>query len=192
MSNDKTPTANGNRPGQAILLSAASVLTAAFLFSSAALFAQATGGAQQEIKPREGLKQSITDQEIQLMRQDIRAQRRQIVAANLPLSTEESAKFWPVYDQYIGETIKINDGRYGLVKDYAANYSTMTDAKAADFIRKWIESDKSMIDLRLKYVPIVEKVLSMKKSAMFFQIDRRAQLMIDLQLASQIPLISPQ
>ena len=192
MSNDKTPTANGNRPGQAILLSAASVLTAAFLFSSAALFAQATGGAQQEIKPREGLKQSITDQEIQLMRQDIRAQRRQIVAANLPLSTEESAKFWPVYDQYIGETIKINDGRYGLVKDYAANYSTMTDAKAADFIRKWIESDKSMIDLRLKYVPIVEKVLSMKKSAMFFQIDRRTQLMIDLQLASQIPLISPQ
>jgi hypothetical protein len=191
MSNDKTPTANGNRPGQAILLAAASVLTAAFLFSSAALFAQATGGAQQEIKPREGLKQSITDQEIQLMRQDIRAQRRQIVAANLPLSTEESAKFWPVYDQYIGETIKINDGRYGLVKDYAANYSTMTDAKAADFIRKWIESDKSMIDLRLKYVPIVEKVLSMKKSAMFFQIDRHAQLMIDLQLASQIPLISP-
>jgi hypothetical protein len=192
MNVDKTLTANGKQPGQAILLAAASALTAAFLFSPAALVAQAGGGVQQEINPRESLKQSTTDQEIQLMRQDIRAQRRQIVAANLPLSTEESAKFWPVYDQYIGETIKINDGRYALVKDYAANYSTMTDAKAADFIRKWIESDKSMIDLRLKYVPIVEKVLSMKKSAMFFQIDRRAQLMIDLQLASQIPLISPQ
>jgi hypothetical protein len=191
MNNDKTLTSKGKRPGQAIL-AAASALTAAFLFSPAALVAQAAGGAQQEIKPRENPKQSITDQEIQLMRQDIRAQRRQIVAANLPLSTEESAKFWPVYDQYIGETIKINDARYAMVKDYAANYSTMTDAKAADFVRKWIELDKSMIDLRLKYIPIVEKVLSMKKSAMFFQIDRRVQLMIDLQLASQIPLISPQ
>lgn len=67
----------------------------------------------------------------------------------------------------------------------------MNDAKAADFIRKWIEADKSMIDLRLKYIPIVEKVLSMKKSAMFFQIDRRVQLMIDLQLASQVPLVYP-
>jgi hypothetical protein len=190
MNGDRNLTVKGKRTGEVIMLAAASVLTAALLFSPAALVAQAAGGAQQEINPREGLKQSITDQEIQLMRQDIRAQRRQIVAANLPLSTEESAKFWPVYDQYIGETIKINDGRYALVKDYAANYSTMTDAKAADFIRKWIESDK--IDLRLKYVPIVEKVLSMKKSAMFFQIDRRTQLMIDLQLASQIPLISPQ
>jgi hypothetical protein len=88
---------NGNKTltkrkclGQAILLAAASALTAAFLFSPAALVAQAGGGVQQEINPRESLKQSTTDQEIQLMRQDIRAQRRQIVAANLSLSTEES------------------------------------------------------------------------------------------------------
>jgi hypothetical protein len=192
MSNDKTLTTKRKRLGQAVMLAAESTLTAALLFSPAALFAQAAGSAQQEINPREGLKQSITDQEIQLMRQDIRAQRRQIVAANLPLSTEESAKFWPVYDQYIGETIKINDERYALVKDYAANYTTMTDSKAADYIRKWIGLDKSMIDLRLKYIPTVEKVLSLKKSAMFFQIDRRVQMMIDLQLSSQVPLVNPQ
>jgi hypothetical protein len=191
MNNEKNLTAKGKRPGQAILLTAASALTAAFLFSPAALVAQAAAGAGQEINPRESLKQSVTDQEIQLMRQDIRAQRRQIVAANLPLSTEESTKFWPVYDQYIGETIKINDGRYALIKDYAANYGTMTDAKAAEFIRRWIGQDKSMIDLRLKYIPLVEKALSSKKSAMFFQIDRRVQLMIDLQLTSQIPIINP-
>jgi len=191
MNGEKTLTVKGKRPGQAIMLTAASALTTAFLFSPSALFAQTASGAQQEISPRESLKQSITDQEIQLMRQDLQAQRRQVVAANLPLTTDESAKFWPVYDQYIGEAVKINDVRFALVKDYAANYSTMTDAKAADLIRKWIEMDKSMIDLRLKYIPIVEKVLSEKKSAMFFQIDRRVQLMIELQLASQVPLINP-
>ena len=191
MNGEKALTVKAKCPGQAIMLVAASMLSVVILLVPSALFAQAASGAQQEVSPRENLKQSITDQEIQLMRQDIRAQRRQVVAANLPLTTEESAKFWPVYDQYVGEAIKINDVRFGLVKDYPSNYSTMTDAKAADFIRKWVELDKTMIDLRLKYIPIVEKVLSMKKSAMFFQIDRRVQLMIDLQLASQIPLINP-
>ena len=191
MTCDNTLTVKGKHPGQAIMLAAASTLTAAILFSPSALFAQVASSTQQGISPRENLKQSITDQEIELLRQDIRTQRRQVVAANLPLTTDESAKFWPVYDLYIGETIKINDIRFALVKDYAANYSAMNDAKAADFIRKWIEADKSMIDLRLKYIPIVEKVLSMKKSAMFFQIDRRVQLMIDLQLASQVPLVNP-
>ena len=192
MNKDKTLTAKGRRPGQAILLRAVSALTAVFLLSPVALVAQAAAGAGQEVNTRESLKLAITDQEIQLLRQDIRSQRRQIVSANLPLSTEESAKFWPVYDQYIGETIKINDVRYALIKDYGANYSTMTDAKAADYIRKWTNLDKSMIDLRLKYIPLVEKVLSTKKSAMFFQIERRVQLMIDFQISSQIPLINPQ
>jgi len=180
MTSDNTRKARQKRLQQAITLAAA-----ALLFTPLALFAQATPGGRQPTR------QSITDQEIQLMRQDVRNERRQIVAANLPLTTDEGAKFWPVYDQYIGETIKINDLRYALVKEYVASYSTMTDAQAADFIRRWIDLDKSMIDLRLKYVPIVEKVLPLKKAAMFMQIDRRVQLLIDIQLASQIPLINP-
>ncbi len=51
--------------------------------------------------------------------------------------------------------------------------------------------DKAMIDLRLKYMPMVEKILPQTKSTLFFQIDRRVQLMIDIQLASMMPLISP-
>jgi len=173
-------------------LAAVSVLAAACLFVPPALLAQTIVGGQQEAGSQQSLRQYITDQEIQLMRQDVRAERRQLVAANLPLTTEESSKFWPVYDQYIAETIKINDTRYALLKDYAANYSNMTDAKAADFISKIIEVDKALIELREKYIPIVEQVLPKRKAAMFLQIDRRLQLMIDLQLASQIPLISRQ
>ena len=179
------------RRDRAIATAGAIVIAAAIV--TMPLFAQAPpGGGQQQPASREALRQSITDQEIQLLRQDIRAQRRQIVAANLPLTTEEAATFWPVYDQYIAETIKVNDARYALIKDYATNYDTMTDAKAADFIRRWVDVDRSMIDLRAKYIPIVEKVLPLKKAAMFVQIDRRTQLMIDLQLASQIPMIRPQ
>jgi len=45
--------------------------------------------------------------------------------------------------------------------------------------------------LRLKYIPNFEKVVSAKKTALFFQLDRRLSLIIDLQLASSIPLVQP-
>jgi Spy/CpxP family protein refolding chaperone len=176
--------ANEKRLKQAFAFAAALLLTAG------TLFAQAAAGGQIPKGSREDLKQSITDQEIQLMRQDLRDQRRQIVAANLPLTTEESARFWPVYDQYIAEEIKINDTRYTLIKEYAANYSNLADTKAAEYIRRTMEIDKSLIDLRLKFIPQFEKVLGERKAAMFVQIDRRVQLMVDLQLASMIPIIT--
>ena len=177
--------------GRAIILVVAGVIVASFLLPPSATFAQAAAGGQGKSAPQSLTRQSITEQEIQLMREDVRAERRQIVAANLPLSTEESAKFWPVYDQYIAEEVKVNDARFALIKEYAANYTTMTDAKAAEYIRRTMDIDKALIDLRVKYIPIIEKVLPMRKTAMFFQIDRRVRLMIDLQLVGQIPLISP-
>jgi hypothetical protein len=159
-----------------------SILTAAVLCVSTHLFAKVST----EITP-----QSIGDQEIKLLRQNVQDQRRQLVAANIPLTTEESAKFWPIYDQYIAEVAKINDARYERIKWYAANYTTMTDQEATDYIGKVFATDKAMIDLRQKYQSNFEKALSKKKAAMFVQMDRRVQMMIDLQLASKIPLINP-
>ncbi len=153
--------------------------------------AHAAGTVESAASPA-SLMNSITDQQLELMRMDIRNKRRQIVAANLPLTTDESAKFWPVYDKYIAETVKINDGRYSLLKEYVTNYNTMTDAQATRYIQKLIDADKTMLDLRAKYMPLVEKAVSQRKSAIFAQIDRRVQMMIELQLASQIPLINPQ
>jgi hypothetical protein len=51
--------------------------------------------------------------------------------------------------------------------------------------------DADNTQLRLKYVPEFEKVISPKKTAMFFQIDRRVSMLIELQLASQVPLVKP-
>jgi hypothetical protein len=135
--------------------------------------------------------EQVNEANIQLMREDIRAQRKKIVAANLPLTETEATKFWPVYDRYIGETIKVNDVRYGLIKEYAQNYETLTDAQATSYIKRWMALDADNTQLRLKYVPEFEKVISPKKTAMFFQIDRRVSMLIELQLASQVPLVKP-
>ena len=135
--------------------------------------------------------EQVNDANIQLWRQDIRAQRKKIVAANMPLTETEATKFWPLYDRYFADTIKISDARFALIKEYAQSYSNMTDAQADDFIKRWIAFDEDSTQLRLKYIPEFEKVISHKKTALFFQIDRRLSMMVELQLASQVPLVKP-
>ena len=135
--------------------------------------------------------QGNVDQDVELLRKDLRSQKKQIIAANLQLTDAEAVKFWPIYDQYVAELTKINDAKYGVIKEYATNYDTLTDDQAIGLSKNLLSVDTQVAQLRLKYVPIVSKVLSGKKTALFFQIDRRLTMLIDLQLASQIPIIQP-
>jgi hypothetical protein len=134
---------------------------------------------------------AAADLDIQMVRQDIRDHRKQIMAANLVLTPDEATKFWPVYDQYINETIKINDSRWDLMKDYATNYDKMSDDLAADYMKRSAAVDQQLIALREKYVPIFGKIVSPKKTALWYQIDRRLDLAINLQLASMVPAVGP-
>jgi hypothetical protein len=133
----------------------------------------------------------ISEMEINMMRKDLRDQKKQIIAANMPLTGDEAAKFWPLYDAYTQETIKLNDDRLRLVKDYAANYKTMTDDGAASYIRNWIKADQAASKLRLDWISKFEHEVGEKKAAIFFQLDRRISLMLELQLAAQVPLVQP-
>ncbi|MGB7439400.1 MAG: hypothetical protein WBR26_24220 [Candidatus Acidiferrum sp.] len=135
---------------------------------------------------------TVTDQDIQLLRQDVRSQKKQLVAANLTLTDAEATKFWPVYDQYAAEMTKIGDQKYALIKEYAQNFGSLTDAQAQSLLNRSLALDEAIAQLRIKYVPIVNKVLPGTKTATFFQIDRRLSALIDLQVANQIPLVQDQ
>jgi 1-aminocyclopropane-1-carboxylate deaminase/D-cysteine desulfhydrase-like pyridoxal-dependent ACC family enzyme len=129
------------------------------------------------------------DKDLELMRRDIKSSKKQIIAANLTLTDVEATKFWPVYDQYVVEMGKTYDDFYSVIKDYAANQKTMTDAQASSMIKRWAEIQVHQAQVRQKYIPLVEKVIPGKKAALFFQIDRRLYAVIDLQVSSQIPLL---
>src|SRR5664279_11213 len=103
--------------------------------------------------------QTMTDQDIQLLRQDIRSRKKQLIAANLTLTADEATKFWPVYDQYTAELVKINDVKYATIKEYAENWGTMTDDQALSLINKSLGVDESVSKLRIKYVPVFQKVI---------------------------------
>jgi hypothetical protein len=158
------------------------------------LFAQApqsTPAGQDATANAEGATAKALDLNVQMIREDIRSHRKQITAANMTLTADEATKFWPIYDQYIQETIKINDVRWALIKDYAANYDKASDQLAQDYMSKSAATDQQLVALREKYVPLFEKVVSPKKTALWYQIDRRLDLMINLQLTALMPLVDP-
>jgi hypothetical protein len=135
--------------------------------------------------------QTTVDQDVDLLRKDVRSQKKQIIAANLQLTDAEAEKFWPVYDQYTAELVKVNDAKYAAIKEYAQNYGTLTDERAISLTKQILAVDGQATQLRERYVPIVGKVLSGKKTALFFQLDRRLVMLIDIQLATQLPMVQP-
>ena len=163
------------------------MMGAAWMLSGAAATASAQATAPQESHPH-----VISSQDLDLLRKDLRSKRKQLIAANLQLTDEEATKFWPVYDQYVAELIAINDKKFGLIQQYADNWGKMTNEQSLSFTRQWLDADIATAQLRQKYVPIVSKVLDGKKSATFFQLDRRIAMMIELQVSSQMPLVQSQ
>jgi Spy/CpxP family protein refolding chaperone len=133
--------------------------------------------------------QPTPDDFIDLLRKDVRSQKKQIIAENMDLSDAEAEKFWPVYDQYAAELSRIYDTKIALLKDYADNYSSMTGEQAENYIRKRAEVEQSIMQLRLKYMPAFRKVLSGRETALFYQLDWRLGLAIDVELV-QVPLIN--
>jgi hypothetical protein len=149
--------------------------------------AQATGA--QPAAPASDSPHALSSQEIDLLRKDIRSQKKQLIAQNLKLTDAEATKFWPIYDQYTAELVKINDKKYSVIQQYADKYATLTDQEAMSLIQQWQEVDIAAAQLRMKYVGTVAKAIGGRKAAAFGQLDRRISLIIELQLASRLPMV---
>ena len=132
------------------------------------------------------------DKDIALLRRNLRTEKKKLIAANLPLTETEATKFWPIYDQYSTELRKIKDKQYATFQDYADHFGTLTDEKAASLMKDWLDVDVAVTQLRAKYLPIVSKAIGGKKGATWAQLDRRIQMMVDLQLSSKTPLVQAQ
>lgn len=172
------------------VLSIVLIMNVPFLFPHGRAFAQNTS-PRVTSKPAGDDYVPITDEDIEMMRKDIRSQRKQIIAANMKLTDVEAEKFWPIYDQYVSDLVAINGKKYALIKQYVQSGGALSDAESEKAVQQWVDVDESVALLRRKYIPSFRKVLSPKNTALFYQLDRRVQLLIDLQLASSLPLIQP-
>jgi len=127
--------------------------------------------------------------DIEVARAQAAADRKQIVAANLPLTDQESTAFWPVYDDYRAAMKKVTDQKVALIKSYAASYNTLTDQQALDLLKQSQDISKSELDVKSSYVDKFKKVLPPKKVARYYQIESKLDAIVNYGLAKNIPLV---
>jgi hypothetical protein len=126
---------------------------------------------------------------VELLRADFKSDKLAIVTETLGLSAQEADAFWPVYRLYEAEVTKIGDQRIALIKDFAANYSSMTEVKAKEIASRSFDIEKKMVGLKQNYFKKMEKAVSATTAMRFFQVEKQIQSLIDLQVAQELPLV---
>jgi hypothetical protein len=112
-----------------------------------------------------------------------------IITEVMQFTNEEANAFWPIYREYDLELAKIGDARIALIEDYAQHYETMTDEKARELVEGALKLEGKRTKLKKKYFKKFDKVLPSKTVGKFFQLENQINLLIDLQIASELPLI---
>ena len=119
----------------------------------------------------------------------IRSNRKAMVAANLKLSDEEAAKFWPIYDRYQQELSATGDRMLAIINDYIAHFSDLSNEKALQLIEDYNAAETDRLKVRRSYIPEFAKVVPGRTVARFYQIENKMDAVIRYDLAASIPVV---
>ncbi len=149
------------------------------VFGSAGAFAQQASQLDDEDVVR------ILD----LVRADIAQQRVDLISTAMRFEPSESAAFWPIYRDFETELTAIGDARLAVIRDFAANFDTMSDAKARELGEQSLALAGRRHELRKQNFARLADEISPVIATRFLQVDNQLQMLLDLQLAAEIPLI---
>ena len=128
---------------------------------------------------------------MQILRDKIKADKKLLVARNMELTESEAAGFWPVYEQYQQQLANFNQRIDKLIESYAAVYRTnsMTDEAAKNIIADFVAVEKGEAAMKAFFVPKLSQVLPPKKVARYLQIESKIRAALKYELAEEIPLV---
>ena len=126
---------------------------------------------------------------IALMRSDVQAKKTEIVRQNLTLSDSDAEKFWPLQRSYENDLAKLGDQRLQVIREYAKNWENLSDATAKDLGSRLLDFQKKRVQLREKYFNRMAKEINAIVAAKFVQVEIQLEDLLDLGIASQVPLV---
>ena len=124
---------------------------------------------------------------IEVARAGMQADRSTIITAAMNFSDKDAAAFWPIYRQYAYERSKLDDRRVVVIKEYTQKYPTLTDAEAKGMAERMFECDSRQIALKKEYFKKFNKVLPALTVTKFFQVERRIDLLMDMNVEASLP-----
>ena len=131
------------------------------------------------------------DQNMQILRDKVKADKKLVVAANMDLTELEGKAFWPIYDSYQNDLQKINDrlGKAILAYANAYNNKSLTNAQAKQLSDEVLVIDQDEITLRKTYATRLARAIPGIKVARYLQIENKIRAAIRYDLAAGIPLV---
>jgi len=129
------------------------------------------------------------DELTQILRANLRAEKTKWVEANVQLTADQKDNFWALYRRYEADRTTIGNEWLANIKDYAEHYDSMTEEKAKELLDKAFDVEKKLLAVEEKHKNEMMKHLPATVVGRFFQIDRRLNLLMDVEAASQIPLV---
>jgi hypothetical protein len=129
------------------------------------------------------------DKAIAALRKDVQAGKADVLGKTMQLDSAQAAAFWPLYKLYQAEAQTVYDERVAIIQDLADHFDSLDDAKAKALLdRQFVYEDKKLA-LMKKYKDEMLKVLPAKTVARFFQVESRLNKLVELTVASEIPLV---
>jgi len=128
------------------------------------------------------------DEGLKALREDLQHGRADLMAKNMTLTSEQAAKFWPMFDSYTKEQNVIIDDQLRTIQTFVSSYDKLDDAGALALVNAHLDRDAKMLALRKKWLPEFQKVLGTKLAVRAMQIDRRLSLAQQFEIAAHIPL----
>jgi hypothetical protein len=130
------------------------------------------------------------DDQLEVMRGQVEADRKEIIALNLKLTEQESKDFWPIYNRYRDEMKVVNDRMFALISKYAENYANLSDAVAAELMVEAMDIEEDRMIYKKIYVEELLDILPTKKVAMLFQIENKIEAAVKYELTQSIPFVN--
>ncbi len=126
---------------------------------------------------------------IELLRSDIRAEKVALLTVAMDLTEGQAESFWPLQRDYESSLARLNDDRLRLIKRYAEQWGTLTDDQAAKIASDWFSIQEGRLKLRKATYKKMSKQTGALVGARFLQIENAVQMLLDLQLSAQLPLL---
>ena len=140
------------------------------------------------ISPVSSMAQEGSSDNMEILREKLRADKKLLVAANMQLAEAEGKAFWPIYDEYQKEKSKLADRRLKVIQEYAANFNNLTPDVAKKLVEQSLAIQKDDLKLMESHLAKLRKVLSEIKVGRFYQIENKIGAILDFELARSIPL----
>jgi len=129
------------------------------------------------------------DKAIEVLRKDARAGKSDILGKTMALDSAQAAAFWPLYKQYEAEVQTLGNERLAIIQDLAEHFDSLDDTKAKALLERQVAFEEKKLALVKKYKDEMLKVLPAKTVARFLQVDSRLNKLVELAVASEIPLV---